>query len=605
MSSGSHGGPPEASDSPPKVRPHSHSGAPDEGTAGSGTRPEGRTQKDAAASRPGVSSITGDPLIGQVILERYRVVRRIGSGGMGAVYIGEQLAVGREVALKVLRADLLANEHVRQRFRREAEIIGRLAHPNTIQLIDYGETPEGVAVMVTELLRGTPLNERLKKDGPMDIVEVLRLGEEVARSLSEAHQQGLVHRDLKPANIFLIELGDAVHAKVLDFGIARLLDEEATRLTTTGQVFGTPRYMSPEQAISTAEVDPRSDVYSLGLILYEGLVGQPPFVAQTSLQYLSAHTTLTPPKLRERYPAAPAALEALIDACLEKDPHRRPQTAMQLADGLAEIRREVEGTSIPMRSGRLGPAVEEAVSLTSVTESGTRWRRPSVEEGQTAPSPRLLPAWLVPVSLLVAVVLGLGAWAVGLGPFGQGVKPLDSAVAVLTPDMGLAAPTEGIDAGGPAGKGDVSIDVGVTGPAEPVEEEERAGVEKSEPRGSVKSPTTPRKKRVKGPAPGAGAVTGPRGMVIDIGEGATGEDLVELAQSCRTSVWRGTARLRTEGCPKDCALLIDEQCGGRTPARGLAVAPGRRDIAVVCGERVLRVGSLQMDSRRTTKFSCR
>ena len=157
-------------------------------------------------------SVTLDPLIGRVVLDRYEILRRIGSGGMGAVYVGKQMAVQREIALKVLRSDLVSNEHVRQRFRREAEIIAKLNHPNTIQLIDYGESPEGLAIMAMELLKGQALNERLKTKGPLSVAETIRLGEEVAGSLAEAHLLGLVHRDLKPANIFLTEVASGVHA---------------------------------------------------------------------------------------------------------------------------------------------------------------------------------------------------------------------------------------------------------------------------------------------------------------------------------------------------------------------------------------------------------
>src|SRR5262245_14732198 len=139
-----------------------------------------------------------DPLIGSIVLDRYEVIRRIGSGGMGAVYIGKQKAVSRDVALKILRSDLMTNEHVKERFRREAEIIAKLRHPNTIQLIDYGETAEGLAVMVMELLHGQSLSDRLKQQGPLPILDALRVGQEVASSLSEAHSIGLVHRDLKP-----------------------------------------------------------------------------------------------------------------------------------------------------------------------------------------------------------------------------------------------------------------------------------------------------------------------------------------------------------------------------------------------------------------------
>src|SRR5262249_31683151 len=146
------------------------------------------------------------PLIGRIVLERYEILRRLGSGGMGAVYAGRQKTVSREVALKILRPELIANENVRERFRREAEIIGKLRHPNTIQLIDYGESDDGLAIMVCELLIGQSLSDRLKQLGPLPMLDALQVGYEIAGSLAEAHGLGLVHRDLKPANIFLVEV---------------------------------------------------------------------------------------------------------------------------------------------------------------------------------------------------------------------------------------------------------------------------------------------------------------------------------------------------------------------------------------------------------------
>ena len=161
--------------------------------------PSGGSNGPAKPRSPGSSTL--DPLIGRVLLDRYEVLQRIGSGGMGAVYVGRQRAVDRRVALKVLRSDLLANDHVRQRFRREAEIMAKLKHPNTVQLIDYGETEDGLAVMVLELLEGKPLNDRLK-EGPLPPVECMNLGEEVPAALSETYCCGMVHLDLQPANIF-------------------------------------------------------------------------------------------------------------------------------------------------------------------------------------------------------------------------------------------------------------------------------------------------------------------------------------------------------------------------------------------------------------------
>ncbi len=336
-----------------------------------------------------------DPLIGRILLERYEVLRKLGSGGMGAVYAGRQLAVGREVGLKVLRADLMQNEHVRERFRREAAIIGRLRHPNTIQLIDYGETDDGYAVMVMELLVGSVLSDRLKQQGPLPIKDAIAVCRQVASSLAEAHSLGLVHRDLKPANVFLVDVAGKMHGKVLDFGIARMLDEESTRITSTGQVFGTPRYMSPEQGTASGEVDHRADIYSLGLILFECLVGQPPFVANTSIQYLSAHMTQPPPHLRDHLPDAPRELDDLIDRCLVKDREKRISSADEVEQALRRIEIGLEtgsipaidsGATMPPAPGRsssaasrssVPPARSAATSPATLRGTGSRSHRPS------------------------------------------------------------------------------------------------------------------------------------------------------------------------------------------------------------------------------------
>lgn len=578
--------------------------------AGSGSAPPPRS----------AGSATLDPLIGRVLLERYEVLRRIGSGGMGAVYVGRQPAVGREVALKVLRSDLINNEHVRQRFRREAEIIGRLNHPNTIQLIDYGETSDGLAVMVMELLLGSPLNERLKTKGPMPVSEVLELGRQIASSLSEAHLIGLVHRDLKPANVFLTEVGNQVHAKVLDFGIARLLDEEATRLTSTGQVFGTPRYMSPEQAMSTADVDPRSDIYSLGLILYECLVGQPPFVAQTSIQYLSAHTTQAPPKLRERLPTAPEALEELIDACLAKEPEDRPQTADEVAAVLAAVQRQLESSTathpivVPRGRSQVATAPTEPAAGEQVADTAISTQRPPPDEAPPAPSGR---SWL-PIAIGGAVGL-LVAGGIAFGFFeGWGEQPAPvtdagggGALAMHLADSGAApevardldAGSE-LDAAGPPEAG-VEPDVGSAPDAE---------VEPTEP------PDAGRRRRIRRPPPprsradagvkrrgetqlGQGAISGPRGMVIDIEDDDS--DLLDIAKGCRRSVYSGLAKLTVMGCPKGCAIIVDSQCAGRTPAVDSPIPPGRRTVSVVCDGRIRRTGSVRLVADETTEFRCR
>lgn len=572
--------------------------------------PPGSGSGGGAKPRSAGSS-TLDPLIGRVLLDRYEILQRIGSGGMGAVYVGRQRAVDRKVALKVLRADLMSNDHVRQRFRREAEIMAKLKHPNTVQLIDYGETEDGLAVMVLELLEGKPLNDRLK-EGPLPMTECLKVGEEIAASLAEAHLYGLVHRDLKPANIFLARSGPSVHAKVLDFGIARLLDEEATRLTSTGQVFGTPRYMSPEQAMSTGDVDARSDLYSLGLIIYECAVGQPPFVAQTSIQYLSAHTTQAPPKLREAKPDAPPALELLIDACLAKDPADRPATAEDVGRALQAIRRALETGSdtqpLIIKGGGAAPVERPTEGLDLPIGPGPGAR----------PKAGLGAGGMIAAAVVVAVLLGGIAYAVlrpekplvvvalDAGPIPPrsdvGVQaPLDAAAAVVhadpgDDDAGEEAPTEP-DAGLVLAADDPA-DAGLLPADDPVDEPPSKGKH-----GRRKRDAGVRTKVVS-PPPGNGVITGPAGLVIETDDD-DGVNLVKLAKGCKASVYTGLGKVTTQRCPADCALIIDAQCAGLTPAEDRAVPPGRRNVSVVCGDKVVRTGTVRFEADESTVFTCR
>lgn len=536
------------------------------------------------------------------MLERYEVLRRIGSGGMGAVYVGRQKAVSRDIALKVLRSDLIANEHVRQRFRREAEIIGRLRHPNTIQLIDYGESEDGLAVMVMELLLGKSLSERLK-EGPLPLELTLRLGEEVAASLSEAHLLGMVHRDLKPANIFLTEVAGAYHAKVLDFGIARILDEESTRLTSTGQVFGTPRYMSPEQALSTGDVDARSDLYALGLILYECVVGQPPFVAQTSIQYLSAHTTQPPPKLRESAPDAPEALESLIDACLCKDPADRPESSEIIAKALRQIRTAIDSGSAPApnivpRNDRTRPP--PATEPPTVRDT-KRPNAPAVEG-----SKRGLWVAMAAVAILLAGAVASAAYFLNqpkAAPLADaGIAQLVDAgkIAYTAPDT---PPDAGfVDVGFSA---QVVVDAGLEVAA--VDPPDAGKVRNSKPDAGKETPNQePKDAGVNKPnqtgVPGEGVVTGPRGMFIEQDDE---DDPINLAKKCSAAKTIGPGRLSTNDCPAGCVVLVGGICGGKTPLTELKV-PGRsQEVVIVCDGKVKTKKNVALSPDAPSTLSCK
>jgi serine/threonine protein kinase len=272
--------------------------------------------------------------LGAVFGGQYRVEERMGGGGMGAVYRGTQLSVDRPVAIKVIAPEVEQNAQHVQRFRREAESLAKLQHPNTVHLLDFGVTDTGRLYMVMELLSGMDLEAQLAQHGPVELVAALRIVRQIARSLSEAHALGVIHRDLKPSNVFLchVEGGDSF-VKVMDFGVAGLMREENDRsvLTLTGTVLGTAAYMSPEQAQGYI-VDARADLYSLGVVLFEMLAGRPPFQANSAVSLLIAHVSEEPPRLAEMCPDLPEreSVQLLLDDLLAKDPAKRLGSATEL-----------------------------------------------------------------------------------------------------------------------------------------------------------------------------------------------------------------------------------------------------------------------------------
>ena len=276
---------------------------------------------------------------GTVIAERYRIDRVIGRGGFGTVYAGRHLATGQDIAAKVLRRGSNDESNLLQRFLQEAQVTASLTHPNTVRVFDFGQDAQtGVIFLIMELLNGrsvrTELKRRLSAGEVFSQVEAAHIGIAVARSLSEAHAAGLVHRDLKPDNIFLHEIpGDEVAIKVLDFGVAKLRDVALTRVGSPHGP-GTPAYMSPEQA-SGQPVDGRSDLYGLGLILYELVCGERAFAGSTPLETLFLQVNEPTPSLSER---AGGRLDegfiAVVDQLTRKAPDQRFADAQALRRSL-------------------------------------------------------------------------------------------------------------------------------------------------------------------------------------------------------------------------------------------------------------------------------
>src|SRR4051812_6781617 len=262
----------------------------------------------------------------------YRVLRKIGEGGMGSVYSAVQPVIGKRVAIKVLAPHIAAHPELVRRFVDEARAVNKIGHPNIIDIFSFGWLPDRRHYFAMEFLDGQSLSERMKR-GPFQPDEARRVLRQICQALEAAHRQGIVHRDLKPDNIWIVQPqhGDS-YAKLLDFGIAKLIgDADEGQRTQTGIVMGTPAYMSPEQCRGV-NVDKGTDIYALGMILYEMFAGRLPFQGSFA-ELITAHL-MTVPDPPSRHRPLPQALEQLIMSCIEKDPAHRPQSAEALGNAL-------------------------------------------------------------------------------------------------------------------------------------------------------------------------------------------------------------------------------------------------------------------------------
>ncbi len=326
---------------------------------------EGQTAaKDGGSRAP-------DPLIGRVIADRFKIVSLIARGGMGKVYRAEQAPLGRVCAIKVLNPNYNgdADPEFHRRFFREASITSKITHPNSVTIFDYGKTDDDIYFMAMEYLEGQTLHMALREGGVMNEIRVGKITSQICRALREAHKLGVIHRDLKPANIFLTHAGsrpapdasgsmppaseeEADFVKVLDFGLVKHLSERPEeQLTQTGLFMGSPKYMAPEQ-IQGGHVDERTDIYSLGIIMYEMLAGKVPFERATSVNILMAHVGEPPPPMRAVNPnlVCSPAFEEIVMSCIAKDPKER----ISSMDALLQAIRRAHGGSL---TGQLAAVV--------------------------------------------------------------------------------------------------------------------------------------------------------------------------------------------------------------------------------------------------------
>jgi eukaryotic-like serine/threonine-protein kinase len=282
---------------------------------------------------------TDDSLVGQTLADKYRVEERISEGGMGTVYRGTHILMDKTVAIKVLHPALAADDVIVARFSREARAASRISHPHALNVTDFGESENGVVFLIMEYLRGLTLKEVVQNEAPMPLPRVVEIVRQVSGALEAAHAEGVVHRDLKSDNIMLVEVGDnnADWAKVLDFGIAKIQEPvgQDPALTAPNLIIGTPQYMSPEQCSQASEIDSRSDIYSLGVILYEMLVGHVPFTGESPTAIMMKHLQDAPPSVLEERKDLPAEVGVVVARALAKKPEDRFKSASELAQSLA------------------------------------------------------------------------------------------------------------------------------------------------------------------------------------------------------------------------------------------------------------------------------
>ena len=296
-------------------------------------------------------------------LGAYTIVRPIGAGGMGVVYLARHRHIGRDAAIKVLLPELTKNEDIIARFLTEARATAAIRHPGIVEILDCDIDSTGRAYIVMEYLRGESVANCLARArrALSALPTVVSVGSQVANALSAAHERGIVHRDLKPDNLFLSTDGAArtpITIKILDFGIAKLVSSNTdnTHKTRTGSMLGTPAYMSPEQARDASSIDDRADVYALGCILFELVAGRPPFVRPGAGEVMIAHVIEPPPRLSSLVPDVDPRLESLVSQMLEKDPAARPQTMDEVQSRLEAL---VSGRPAPLMTAIM-PSVDSS-----------------------------------------------------------------------------------------------------------------------------------------------------------------------------------------------------------------------------------------------------
>lgn len=377
-------------------------------------------------------------LVGIVLDGRYRLDALLGEGGMGAVYRATQLVNDRKVAVKLLKPHLTSDDAALERFLREARSTLKVESPHAVKVLDFGITPHRDYYMVLEYLDGRTVQRELDVDGAFAPARVVHIARQALHALGAAHAHGIVHRDIKPDNILLMRAGDdADYAKVLDFGVAKLLDQAVTPLTAQGMVFGTPEFMSPEQATGQ-RLDGRSDLYSLAACMYAMLTGSGLYPATTPIEWLTSHARVPAPHLADGKPelAAFHELDELLQRCLAKQREQRPATAEEMGAQLAAIESTLRGPA-PVKAATTRPVTvfSHSTYITALTVDAV-------------PVPSRRGRWIALGAIAIAALV---TTAIAFASRGKPVRQPPPIVAKVVADAAISidAPPPPVDAPAP------------------------------------------------------------------------------------------------------------------------------------------------------------